>query len=203
MPTLRKPKPPRSVVESARTSAQRFRKPSECWKQSSAHQRYFIETLKCDKDYHKDKYACKAFDNWVGKVAGDSYKHTFFNYYFVNPTCRLPAARFYTTEIITDINLIHQLATFAITRKPPHTLTSVPDLYEQWPIHFTFEYSAFSSPSIRKRMKLAIEACIRRRAWFRKECVLQCAKTITTDGHDQFLLVLQILRAKLMSYYNV
>lgn len=202
MPTLRKPKIPRVVVQSARTPAERFKKPNECWNQSSLHHKYFIQTLKCDKDYHEDKNACKVFDNWIAKVAGLRYKKVFFNYYFVNPTSRPPSPQFYTSGIISDQSLLNRIATFSITRQPPGMVANLPEMYAQWPADFTFEHDVFLSPTNKKRMKCAIEACIKRRVWFRKECVLNCSKDLDTKSHEQFLLILQILRAKLLVYYN-
>ena len=178
-----------------------FTTPEECWTQSASHRQHFLRDLECDRNYHHDKRACIAFDNWVERVAGRTYRDTFFSYYKVVGRST-PQVSFYTQQIATNRTVLQQLASLAITKKHVDEINGIPPAYNTWAPEFTLTHDVFHSTNSRKQMKASIEACIKRRMWYRANCVLSCSKRFNTRSHDLFLLILQVLRAKLIMQFQ-
>lgn len=190
-------------------NAQNAQTPSSCWDQSREHRRYFKDVLKCDKSYHLDRYACLSFDRWVGRIAGDEYKTSFFSYYTTYPA-RITELRHCTTGVIEERRILSKIRQYNIVRKEVHDVNAPNDpvlrrkftqRFYTWPSSFTFDSTTTRAQL--KNLKKSIEACINRRTWFRKACILNCSKTIDTKSHDHILVILQILRARLVIDYNV
>lgn len=174
---------------------------STCWEQSDEHRRYFLRYLDCAERsrYHEQQAACLPFDNIVAGFAGEQYRRTFFAHYRVRG--RKPDPHVYLEGLVDD-PLLPRLALLTIERKPRSLLDSIPPNYEGWLEHFTIQAAvAIVFPEEKRLIQNAIERCIERRIFFRNACVRSCNKRIATDSHDTFLLILQILRARLI-YYN-
>ena len=184
-----------------RNASLHFSTLEECWTQSASHRKHFLRDLECDRSYHHDKRACVAFDNWVERIAGKTYRDTFFSFYKVVGRS-LPRVSLYTQQVVSSRSDLQQLASLAITKKHVDEINGVPPAYNVWAPEFTLTHDVFFSASSRRQMKASIEACIQRRLWYRANCVISCSKRFNTRTHDLFLLILQVLRAKLIMQFQ-
>lgn len=196
-------RPPNSYIQRRdRDRYEDFPDLSSCWEQSDEHRRYFLQYLNCAERsrYHEQQYACLPFDNMVAGFAGEQYRRTFFAHYRVRG--RKPEPRVYLEGFVDD-SILPRLALLTIEKKPRSLLDSIPHDYDGWLEHFTIQAAvAIVFPEEKRLMKNAVERCIERRIFFRNACVRSCNKRISTDSHDTFLLILQILRARLIHYNN-
>ena len=171
---------------------------NSCWEQSKHHKKHFLDHLDCTErqNYHANEHGCKAFDTLIGKLAGEQYKIHFFNYYRI--VGKKPCVQTYTNGLIKNKTLLRKLATdLSIVKKTKSELEDVPEIYTDWPAHFVIEASrAVIFPEDREEIQKAIESCITRRTIFRNACVKDCNQKIDTKSHDNFLLILQVLRAR-------
>lgn len=171
-----------------------------CWKQTSDHEEHFVSNLKCPKlcEYHTDKMGCELFDDMVQEMphVGAGHRENFFNYYKITGT--VPHKRFYLKELVQAQYL--SKFNLGLVRIPADELNGNPPRnYNKWPS--TFEIDSFSdaNPQIGERnILLYIERCIRRRLRCRNTCVVSCNGLIDTATHDKFVLILQILRARII-----
>lgn len=174
-----------------------------CWEQSADHKRYFITYAGCKtlQHYHTNRRACKPFDDLVRRWAGPKNKTEFFNYYKVVGT--LPTRQSYLTEALptrtrrlnwkfADLNIVKK--TICELETPP------PAEYEDWPPYFTMEAVSMNDAESEKEMLESIEMCLKQRLIFRNVCVEGCSTLIDTRSHDDFMLILNILRARLLKY---
>lgn len=171
-----------------------------CWEQSKCHKKHFLDHLNCEQRqfYHLNERGCKAFDDIVEKIAGNKkYRLTFFNFYKIKG--QKPHVKRYTGGLVRDPRTIETLANdvFIVKKSEKELPTGPPEEYCVWPGHFTLEaVQAFIFPEDRDEIQESIESCIKRRTFFRNECIKECNKLIDTRSHDVFLLILQVLRAR-------
>ena len=148
--------------------------------------------------YHSNEQGCKPFDRLVTKIAGERHKLTFLKYYKVLGT-KPPLAE-YTHGLVTNPRVLRNLANNVfIVKKMKEELgvEAIPEEYVDWPAHFTLESSkAFIFQEDREVIQKALENCITRRTLFRNGCIKECNRLIDSRAHDNFLLVLQTLRAR-------
>jgi hypothetical protein len=173
-----------------------------CWEQSKEHKRHFLDHLDCRhrQQYHQQERGCKPFDDLVARWAGND-RLSFFSYYRVVGT--KPPIATYTEGLIpvSDKALLRRMAQLSLVKRFPDEIDPLPERYQDWPDHFTLQ-AVYPSNFAEDRGDIldAIEACINRRQVFRNACIRSCCKRIDTRTHDTFLLVLQILRARLVVY---
>lgn len=186
------------IQRSARKRFDGFPDPSACWEQSKQHKKHFLDHLNCPerKQYHRNEHACRPFDRLVANIAGERFKISFFYYYQI--TGVKPPLLTYTNGLITNTRVLKHLATsLFIVKKTRDEIDEVPSEYITWPSNFILEAAtALIFPEDRDDIQRAIEACIERRTAFRNMCIRDCCKFIDTRSHDNFLLILQILRAR-------
>ena len=172
---------------------------SACWTQDKEHRRHFISHLNCPEkqQYHHNARACKPFDDLVERWAGE-YKASCFSFYKI--VGNKPMVSTYTEDVVTSKKLIRDLATrFHLVLRPLNEVNVAEDSYSEWPDHFTLQaVFPVTFDGDREEILKAIESCIKRRILFRNACVRSCCKRIDTTSHDSFLLVLQILRARIL-----
>lgn len=177
-----------------------------CWEQSKAHKKHFLDHLNCTRrqSYHQIQRGCKYFDDIVEKIAGNKkYRLTFFTFYKI--IGEKPLTKQYTGGLIKNPVIIEKLANdIFIVKKSKKELTEPPpEEYYTWPGHFTLEaLQAFIFPEDRAEIHESIEECIKRRTFFRNECIKECCRLIDTRSHDVFLLILQVLRARNIYHNN-
>lgn len=172
----------------------------QCWSQTEEHRKFFLSRMKCNerRNYHEGVRSCKEFDDMIESLAGMEYKHTYFRYFKV--VGRKPRPDEYL-DALSDRQILPKLAELAIVKKTRAELhgAGIPGNYSIWPSHFTVDAAiAVLDPEDIDSLLVWIEHCIKRRLLFRNICVRACNKRIDTDTHDHFLLILQILRARLI-----
>ena len=177
-----------------------FPRLDQCWSQSEEHRKFFLSKMRCNerRDYHEGVRSCKEFDDMIESLAGKQYKHTYFRYFKV--VGRKPRQDDYL-EALSERGVLPKLAELAIVKKTRAELrgAGVPGNYNIWPSHFTVDAAmAVLDPEDNDALLKWIEYCIKRRLLFRNVCVRTCNKRIDTETHDHFLLILQILRARLI-----
>jgi len=177
-----------------------FKSPRACWEANAANVRKFIKDRKCHQiaKYHQATNGCSTFDRWVSGVAGDKkYHETFFNFYTIVGPIDQPRFAPYR---LAEQSELRMLALYDMTKRYAWDIEGIeiPDKFDDWPD--VFRPDAYFSTSQERRVLLkSLENCIIRRQEFRKLCVVSCSKHIKgTASHDQFLLILQILRAKVI-----
>lgn len=186
----------------------KFKKLRDCHDYSTCHKIYFRK-MGCFRDYHELPEGCLGFDIWVEKVSTSDYKKEFFTYYKIISEERLLSPEYYTQNIVTDTVVQNRLERCVIMRKDWNSVPKPRDPKERqaferlfkrvWPPVFDYN-SPKQRGSVRtmESLRNSIETCITYRLWFREECVRQCSPLVDTFGHDQFLLILQILLAKIV-----
>jgi hypothetical protein len=193
-------RPPAVVRKASTKRYDKFPDITECWEQSKAHQKYFMQYLDCHhkKDYHAT--ACKMFDDLVSRWATGPYQRTFFLHYFVNG--RLPRSTKYLDGLLTTSADITKYAACSLQRRTASSYKkneTVPTILDDWPLNFNLYDLMFTSEDRNEALE-SLEMCIKRRIFFRNACVKACCTKSDTKTHDQFLLILQILRAQLIDY---
>lgn len=197
------PKLPTEIDKKRKLHYDGFPDLRECWAQSKTHKKHFLDHLNCaeKQQYHHQVHGCKPFDDLVERWASPQYKITFFAYYRIRGT--KPPTSSYTQDLVSDKNktLLRKLANLAIVKRFPDELNNIPDRYDDWPEHFDLRaIFAITFDEDRQEILESIEACAKRRILFRNACIRDCCKRIDTASHDTFLLVLQILRARILEY---
>lgn len=172
-----------------------------CWEQSTTHKKYFLDYLDCVslQQYHQQQQGCKKFDDLIARWA-DGDKLKFFSFY--NIIGRKPNVSSYIDGLVRKKSLLRQLAiNLHLVKKTPNEIDPLPKRYEDWPVHFELQavYPIFARED-RDIILQSIESCIKRRQMFRNLCIKACCKKIDTKNHDTFLLILQILRARIVLY---
>jgi hypothetical protein len=150
------------------------------------------------RNYHGVNDACRLFDDAVANMAGAANRRTFFSYYRVPG--RKPDPELYLYGPV-EARRLQRFAVLQILLRFPHDIPIIPPEYASWSTTFSTEYIFdISNPQRRGLMLDAIESCIDRRILFRNVCIRTCNKRIDTSSHDEFLLMLQILRARIIVY---
>ena len=192
--------PPEEVQRKSRLRYDGFPDLHSYWEQSKTHKRHFLDHLDWTnlQRYHHQQHACKPFDDLVARWAGAD-RLNFFTYYKITGTKPPPGS--YTEGLVTKQSLLRRLATLALVKRFPDELDPLPERYKDWPDHFTLQaVYPVNFAEDRKHILHSIETCIERRQLFRNTCIRDCCKRIDTRSHDSFLLVLQILRARILQY---
>jgi hypothetical protein len=156
--------------------------------------------MRCNelRNYHGGNGACKVFDDAVENMAGAANRLTFFSYYRVPG--RKPDPDLYLYGLV-EARRLKRFAVLQILLRFPHDIPIIPREYASWSTTFSIEYTFdISNPQRRGLMLDAIESCIDHRILFRNVCIRTCKKPIDTSSHDEFLLMLQILRARIIVY---
>jgi hypothetical protein len=208
-PKQRLPKPsksPKLVRSVLKNKNITFGKPKECWNHSTTHIEFFKE-LGCFNDYHKLIEGCKLFDEWIEKFATKDYRKTFFNFYdIISKDGRLPGPEYYTKDIIIDETTQRTLSRCFIVKKDIEEVElpkrandrrKFTSLFGKWPETFNVDFVKHGNKRNLQKVKSIIQTCTEYRIWFRNICVRKCSSNISTHSHDKFLLILQILLAKL------
>jgi hypothetical protein len=171
-----------------------------CWEQSKIHKKYFLDYLDCVElqHYHQQQHGCKPFDYLIARWA-DGDKLKFFSFYKI--VGKKPDVSAYIEGLVAKKSLLRRLSNISLVKKLPNEIDPLPQRYEDWPAHFELQavYPIFSKED-RDIILHSIESCIKRRQMFRNLCVKACCKKIDTKNHDTFLLILQILRARILVY---
>ena len=175
-----------------------------CWAQSEDHRKFFLSQMKCKerREYHTGIRSCKDFDDRIEELAGHDYRDTYFRFFKI--VGRKPKKEDYL-ERLCDASILAKLSELAIVKKSRQDLrvAGVPGDYDMWPAHFTIASILHVADPEDVNLLLGwVENCIKRRLLFRNICVRTCNKRIDTQTHDHFLLVLQILRARLIYLNN-
>jgi hypothetical protein len=151
--------------------------------------------------YHEIRGGCVEFDRIVESIAGHHDRIRFFSFYVI--VGRRPRPDVYL-EGLASPNAFPQLINLMIRKKTIDEIGTSPGehhRYHAWPVDFVIDYMIDTSSARDRALFLsAVEQCIRRRILFRIACVRSCNRRIDTEGHDAFLLMLQILRAKVLAY---
>lgn len=172
----------------------------ECWEQSREHQRYFLQYLNCNqrKDYHDHVNACKPFDDMIERWASVPFKRTFFLHYTI--VGRVPRSTDYLDGLVHDRRLLQRYSACSLRKRLTSSYRNaalIPPILGDWPLNFNL-FDLFLSDNEREEVLESVEMCIERRIVFRNACVKACCTKSDTTTHDQFLLILQILRAQLL-----
>ena len=173
----------------------------ECWNQSKIHKKHFLDHLDCVEiqRYHTHNNGCQLFDKLIARWAGETYNATFFGFYTIKGI--KPPVHTYTTDLVKDKKLLRKLAELVLIKKYPDEFGHLPEEYDDWPIQFDLQsVYAIMFEEDAKEMLASIGSCIQRRLLFRNACIRACCKRIDTTTHDNFLLILQILRARILAY---
>jgi hypothetical protein len=170
--------------------------PQSCWQKNIKNKKYFLDFLDCEgmSGYHDDEHSCKYFDDTVSTVAGRSYKLTFFVYYKIvgNFTRNHQVLK---KPVISKAGL-QALARCSLRKVTPEEIKGpVPRCYSDWPIQYNLPID-----ENKDRLLDALNKCIKKRIMFRDMCVIDCDSRISVKTHNDFLILLQILRAQLIVY---
>ena len=169
-----------------------------CWEQSKTYKKHFLDYLKYN-NLQQRYNGCKTFDDLLARWADDD-KLRFFSFYKILGT--KPALSAYTDGVVSNKTLLRRLATnMWLVKKFPDEIDPLPERYEDWPSHFDIQaiHPIFSEED-RDIILHSIESCIERRQMFRDFCVKACYKQIDMKSHDAFLLVLQMMRARIIVF---
>ena len=172
----------------------------ECWNHNKQH---FFRHMNCVEmqKYHNQNNGCKPFDKLIARWAGEKYKATLFGFYTIKGI--KPPVHTYTTDLVKDKKLLRKLSELVLIKKYPDEFENLPEEYKDWPIQFDLQaIYAIMFDEDAKEMLESIECCIKRRILFRNVCIRACCKRIDSNSHDTFLLVLQILRARILAYHH-
>lgn len=183
-----------------------FKSPRICWEDNRDNRYEFMKVRKCHKiDYHNEKGGCLPFDDALETIATEGYRTTLFMYYEIyHPSDAPSVPRYSTKRLAGTIGTKSQrgdevllLSRYAIIKKQEVLVSGeLPVVFDSWPDSFLPKILAKTRRQ--KEMILrSIESCIRRRLEFRNKCVIPCSTVIKRqEVHDEFIVILQILRAK-------
>jgi hypothetical protein len=175
-----------------------FRNPVDCWNSSASHKNVFIQKRKCTKVlYHKVE--CKLFDDFLESIH-PGYGQTLLNYYNIKG----PIIMIDIPNILTmDGTQLRRLAKLKLDRMSKSETLRRGLVFKEADFFtfvetFTIYGDVLDSRLKRKAMANALKRCITSRLKYRKQCVTDCSTNIPTGSHDDFILKLAILRAKLL-----
>jgi hypothetical protein len=101
-----------------------------------------------------------------------------------------------------DDTQLRRLSTRVLTRMSKNDIIrrgmTVPASYHGFHEQFTIGGEEFIRRIPRKAMANALTQCIKSRLEYRKQCVTDCSTNIPTGRHDEFIIKLAILRARLL-----
>ena len=192
-----------------RTQEEFFNSPHACWKTNNTNKKEFIIKRKCHKiKYHEEKDGCLLFDNLMEKLTTPEYRESMMLYYVINPVEGQPRVPGYCLSRLAGTTVgtkrqqtdeISLLAKYAVAKlEEGLILGPLPRPFASWPRIFVPDDLAKTYRQKELLLK-SIDNCIRRRIEFRNKCVIPCSKRIRKQGaHDEFVVVLQILRARLI-----
>ena len=190
------------------TSDTFFKSPRTCWEFNHENRFEFMKTRKCHKiDYHNEKSGCLPFDDALETIATEEYRTSMFVYYEINPVENQPLAPMYTTKRLAGKmgtktqrgDEVLLLSRYAIVKKQEALVQwPLPIPFDSWPDSFVPTLLAKTKRQ-REILLKSIENCITRRIEFRNKCAIPCSKVIKRQEiHDEFIVILQILRARLI-----
>ena len=156
----------------------------------------------------QEKDGCLLFDNLMEKLTTPEYRESMMLYYDINPVAGQPRVPEYCVHRLVGTTVgtkrqqtdeISLLARYGILKREEGLiLGSIPRPFASWPDSFV--PGSLAKTDRQKGLLLkSIDNCIKRRIEFRKKCVISCSKRIRKQSvHDEFVVVLQILRARLI-----
>ena len=186
-----------------------FTSPRRCWEENRNNTLEFMKKQKCHKiDYHNEKTGCLPFDDAMVSISTEEYKTTMMVYYDIYPFRDQPRIpRYATTRLAGSIGTNIQrsdeillLSRYVIAKTQPILINGpLPKPFWSWPEAFVPTLLARTKRQ-REILLKSIENCIQRRMEFRNKCAIPCSKKIKKQEiHDEFIVMLQILRARLIA----
>ena len=185
-----------------------FSSPRRCWEFNKNNRFEFMKKQKCHKiDYHNEKNGCLPFDDAMENISTEEFRTTMFVYYEItHPTTAPSIPRYATNRLAGTIGTKAQrgeeiilLSRYIIAKKQEALINGpIPTPFHSWPKGFD---PLLLGRTKRQREILArsVENCIKRRMEFRNKCAIPCSKKIKRqETHDEFILILQIIRAQLL-----
>ena len=138
----------------------------------------------------------------------EDYMTTIFVYYEITHPQNAPSIPRYATKRLAGTigsrsqrgDEVLLLSRYVVHKKQRALVQGpLPVLFESWPDSFV--PSILANTRRQKQILLtSIENCIKRRMEFRNKCVIPCSKVIKRqETHDEFIIILQILRARLIT----
>lgn len=185
-----------------------FKSPRICWEFNRENRFEFMKSRKCHKiDYHNEKSGCLPFDDALEAIATEDYRTSMFVYYEITHPRDAPVIPRYTTKRLAGTmgtktqrgDEVLLLSRYVIAKKQEALVQSpLPVPFESWPDSFV--PSLLAKTKRQKEILLkSVENCIKRRTEFRNKCAIPCSKVIKRqEVHDEFIVILQILRARLI-----
>ena len=195
------------------TNSMRFSSPNHCWDHDVSNKTVFLKYLGCENlnEYHDDKQGCNVFDSQINKLfSGDEYEQTMFLYYAVTSARGEPDEPRYIYDRLAgdtvrkNADEILSLSRYCIAKKSKQDIkyidnSPVPSIYNRWPLGFGWEHLNIYTKRRKQDMANAISRCIKQRQFFRNSCAIPCSNNIKKQkSHDEFIIMLQILRAKII-----
>ena len=200
------------IVTNSQPLGMRFSSPIHCWDHDVSNKTVFRKYLGCENlnEYHDDKQGCNVFDSQINKLfAGDEYEQTMFLYYSVASAKGEPDEPRYiydrlAGDTVRNADEILSLSRYVIAKKSKQDIKyidnrPVPSIHNRWPDAFGWKHLNISTKRRKQNMANAISRCIKQRQHFRNSCVIPCSNKIKKQkSHDEFIIMLQILRAKII-----
>ena len=201
------------IVTNSQPLGMRFSSPIHCWDHDVSNKTVFRKYLGCENlnEYHDDKQGCNVFDSQINKLfSGDEYEQTMFLYYSVTSARGEPDEPRYIYDRLAgdtvrkNADEILSLSRYCIAKKSKQDIKyidnrPVPSIHNRWPDAFGWKHLNISTKRRKQNMANAISRCIKQRQHFRNSCVIPCSNKIKKQkSHDEFIIMLQILRAKII-----
>lgn len=197
------------------TSDMFFPKIRDCWEETEHNRKMFMKKLRCEEmsRHHTDPQGCLRIDHAIEKFtdslgisSDDSSK--FFCFYKVTTSINLPRYspnRLATEKEMFDINKFYfinkmkEMELLELGKPKPKYYDDLPDSVG---IKQLFSRKKLDNITSREMsiMKDALGRCIEKRIHYRRNCVIQCSRKVKGQkNHDEFIFILQILRANIYS----
>lgn len=185
-----------------------FGSPRQCWEANRDNRIEFMKRNKCHKiDYHNEKEGCLPFDDAMENIATEEYKTSMFIYYDITHPRDAPSTPRYSTKRLSGTigtktqrgDEVLLLSRYGIIKKQQALVQGpLPTPFHSWPKGFDVLLLGKTKRQ-REILFKSVENCIKRRMEFRNKCAIPCSKMIKRqEVHDEFIVILQILRAQLI-----
>lgn len=171
-----------------------FKSPRTCWELSG-------------EETQTESTGCEPFDDALKIIATKQYQATIFVYYQIYACIDQRCVPYYTNTRLAGTKGSEEdrsrevlyLSRYAVAKDQRFTPGEpLPTPFESWPDCFVPKILAKTN-SQKEILLKSIESCIKRRMEFRKKYKIPCSKAgKLQDINDEFMGILQILRAKLI-----
>lgn len=176
------------------TSAEFFKHPRRCWEL-------------CGEVSQIEYPGCAPFDDALKAIATEEYRTIIFVYYEICVSNDHRCVPYYTNRRLAGTVGTEQvrwkelliLSRYGIVKKQRALVRGpLPRPFESWPGCFVPKTIAKTNRQKETILK-SIESCIKRRMEYKDKCAIPCSKIGKLhDIHDEFIAILQILRAKMI-----